>query len=131
VSSVAASLRIVARVDDPSSELFEYLSVKERVDSALECWVDLSTPRDFEWTDEIREKTVEYGIADDEGSILATFPTMADAEAARSKARVKIALAFADDDDERKVAPAAPSPVGTETDTQTGMTSIVGAAAGL
>ena len=57
-------LRIVAKVEDPSADFFEYLSKKEKVADPDECWVDLAIPRDFEWSDEIREKTSEFGIAD-------------------------------------------------------------------
>lgn len=93
------NLRVVARVDDPSPEMFEYLALKEGVESELECWVDLAIPRDFEWSDEIREKTVEFGIADLEGNILAVFPTLHEAEAAKGKARINLALTFEDEDE--------------------------------
>lgn len=91
------NLRIVARIDDPSIELFEYLAKKEGVESPSDTWVDLNIPRDFEWSDEIREKTVEFGIADLEGNILATFGTLREAEEAKGKARISIALQFEDD----------------------------------
>lgn len=90
------NLRIVARVDDPSIELFEYLAKKEGVESPSDTWVDLNIPRDFEWSDEIREKTTEFGIADIEGNILATFETLQAAEDAKGKARVTIGLDFGD-----------------------------------
>ena len=133
MSSLAASLRVFARVEDPSDEMFEYLHKKEHVSTPLECWVDLATPRDFEWSDEIREKTVEYGVADETGEILATFETLAEAEKARQTAKVKIALSFGDEDEPAigHGAPANAEPLRTETDSQTGQTSIVGAAAGL
>lgn len=101
------NLRVFARVEDPSAEFFEYVSRKENVESELECWVDLATPRNFEWSDEIREKTAEFGIADEEGEILATFPTLAEAEAQRAKAKVKFSLIF-DDDDSPKAPKGAP-----------------------
>jgi len=133
LTSIAASLRTFARVDDPSEDLLEYLSVKEGVESALECWVDLATPRDFEWTDEIREKTVEFGLADDDGEVLATFATLEEAEAAKGRVRVKFALEFEDDEPapRKKGAPKIADPLRTETQTSTGATSIVGTAAGL
>lgn len=87
-------LRIVAKVEDPSADFFDYLAKKEKVSDPDECWVDLAIPRDFEWSDEIREKTVEFGIADSEGSILATFETLQEAEDAKGKARIKVALSF-------------------------------------
>lgn len=91
------NLRVVARVEDPSKELFEYLAIKEGVVDPTECWVDLALPRDFEWSDEIRESAVEFGIADLEGNILATFDTMQKAEEAKGKARISIALSFEDE----------------------------------
>lgn len=90
-------LRTVARVADPSPEFFEHLVAKENVTDYNECWVDLALPRDFEWSDEIGAKVVEYGIADSEGSILATFGTLAEAEEAKGKARIVTALSFDED----------------------------------
>jgi hypothetical protein len=109
------NLRVFARVDDPSPEFFEFLSKKEGVTDPLECWVDINTPRDFEWSDEIGEKASEYGVADDEGTILATFPTIELAEQARSKARVKFSLVMDEDEDARpRGAKAAPAPTVSE-----------------
>lgn len=92
------SLRIFARVDDPSPELYEYLAKKEHVVDPLQCWVDMATARDFEWTDEIREKTAEFGLADEEGEILGTFETLAEAEHAKGRAKVRFELVLDEDE---------------------------------
>lgn len=133
MNSFASALRVFARVEDPSDEMFEYLAIKEGVQSQAECWVDLGTPRDFEWSSEIVEKTVEFGLADETGEILATFGTLAEAEKARQGAKLKFAISFGDEDEEErpKGAPAKPEPVQTTMDSKTGDVSIVSAAAGL
>lgn len=88
------NLRVVRQLDaDISPALREYLLVKEGSDE----WVDNDIARDFTWTYEIMEKTAGFGVADDEGNILATFDTLEEAESARGRARIQFSLVLDED----------------------------------
>lgn len=128
------NLRIFAHVEDPSSDpdggtgLLDYLVKKEGVMDPSDVWVDIAIARNYEWTEEILEKTTAYGLVDDEGNILAQFDTLPEAETAKSKARAKLKLVFEMDEDEAPAkAPKASKPEKIEisTDSQTGQSSVV------
>jgi hypothetical protein len=55
-------------------------------------FIDMDVPRDSAYTRDIVDATVSYGVGDEQGRLLAEYPTLEEAIAARDNARVTLSV---------------------------------------
>lgn len=104
-----STLKLLRKVEGLDQGTTEYCAEHERkMDYIRHGFVDADFPRAVAYTQAIREATVGFAIADEQGRVLKEFKTLEGAEKARGGARTVLAVEVDDEEqvEEPKVAEA-------------------------